>query len=166
MDVCQKVDLLGASRCNLLSHMLATYQVTTWCLFQGTKNVMRFRTQKKGVWAKSVVWVLWSSECLSHNLLPTSLPSSVDYSLIKPNIGYSLHMHYTAPLPCIGIGGDSHLSVLSPPLVSFQIPLCLMHWTVSYPSERLRWTQHQSCPSGTVSYSSGYHHWMPLVVSH
>ncbi|XP_068829521.1 islet cell autoantigen 1 isoform X4 [Capricornis sumatraensis] len=26
MDVCQKVDLLGASRCNLLSHMLATYQ--------------------------------------------------------------------------------------------------------------------------------------------
>lgn len=28
MDVCQKVDLLGASRCNLLSHMLATYQVT------------------------------------------------------------------------------------------------------------------------------------------
>lgn len=27
MDVCQKVDLLGASRCNLLSHVLATYQV-------------------------------------------------------------------------------------------------------------------------------------------
>ncbi|XP_048469706.1 islet cell autoantigen 1 isoform X3 [Rhincodon typus] len=26
-DVCQKVDLLGASRCNLLSHILATYQV-------------------------------------------------------------------------------------------------------------------------------------------
>ncbi|XP_078394930.1 islet cell autoantigen 1 isoform X3 [Cetorhinus maximus] len=26
-DVCQKVDLLGASRCNLLSHILATYQI-------------------------------------------------------------------------------------------------------------------------------------------
>lgn len=25
-DVCQKVDLLGASRCNLLSHTLANYQ--------------------------------------------------------------------------------------------------------------------------------------------
>ncbi|XP_077577163.1 islet cell autoantigen 1 isoform X4 [Stigmatopora nigra] len=29
-DVCQKVDLLGASRCNLLSHVLATYQVRLW----------------------------------------------------------------------------------------------------------------------------------------
>uniref|UniRef100_A0A3B3BBP4 Islet cell autoantigen 1 n=1 Tax=Oryzias melastigma TaxID=30732 RepID=A0A3B3BBP4_ORYME len=27
-DVCQKVDLLGASRCNLLSHVLTTYQVS------------------------------------------------------------------------------------------------------------------------------------------
>lgn len=26
-DVCQKVDMLGASRCNLLSHVLTTYQV-------------------------------------------------------------------------------------------------------------------------------------------
>lgn len=26
-DVCQKVDLLGASRCNLLSHVLTIYQV-------------------------------------------------------------------------------------------------------------------------------------------
>ncbi|XP_042302600.1 islet cell autoantigen 1-like protein [Sceloporus undulatus] len=28
MDVCQKVDLLGASRCNMLSHCLASYQTT------------------------------------------------------------------------------------------------------------------------------------------
>ncbi|XP_044288084.1 islet cell autoantigen 1-like protein [Varanus komodoensis] len=28
MDVCQKVDLLGASRCNMLSHCLAVYQRT------------------------------------------------------------------------------------------------------------------------------------------
>ncbi|XP_062971950.1 islet cell autoantigen 1-like protein [Elgaria multicarinata webbii] len=28
MDVCQKVDLLGASRCNMLSHCLAVYQTT------------------------------------------------------------------------------------------------------------------------------------------
>nr|XP_034970473.1 islet cell autoantigen 1-like protein [Zootoca vivipara] len=28
MDVCQKVDLLGASRCNMLSHGLAVYQMT------------------------------------------------------------------------------------------------------------------------------------------
>uniref|UniRef100_A0A3Q3VN52 AH domain-containing protein n=1 Tax=Mola mola TaxID=94237 RepID=A0A3Q3VN52_MOLML len=43
-DVCQKVDLLGASRCNLLSHVLTTYQqipessqvfltITTCCIF-------------------------------------------------------------------------------------------------------------------------------------
>lgn len=31
-DVCQKVDLLGASRCNLLSHVLTTYQVNPSCL--------------------------------------------------------------------------------------------------------------------------------------
>lgn len=30
-DVCQKVDLLGASRCNLLSHVLTTYQVSVSC---------------------------------------------------------------------------------------------------------------------------------------
>ncbi|XP_028924458.1 islet cell autoantigen 1-like protein isoform X3 [Ornithorhynchus anatinus] len=29
MDVCQKVDLLGASRCNMLSHSLTAYQVPT-----------------------------------------------------------------------------------------------------------------------------------------
>lgn len=27
-DVCQKVDMLGASRCNMLSHSLCTYQVS------------------------------------------------------------------------------------------------------------------------------------------
>ena len=32
-DVCQKVDMLGASRCNMLSHSLCTYQVClTICL--------------------------------------------------------------------------------------------------------------------------------------
>lgn len=30
-DVCQKVDMLGASRCNMLSHSLCTYQV---CVYQ------------------------------------------------------------------------------------------------------------------------------------
>uniref|UniRef100_A0A8C0KBW5 Islet cell autoantigen 1 n=1 Tax=Canis lupus dingo TaxID=286419 RepID=A0A8C0KBW5_CANLU len=38
MDVCQKVDLLGASRCNLLSHMLATYQ-PAWAQWQGPQNL-------------------------------------------------------------------------------------------------------------------------------
>uniref|UniRef100_A0A2K5F412 Islet cell autoantigen 1 n=1 Tax=Aotus nancymaae TaxID=37293 RepID=A0A2K5F412_AOTNA len=38
MDVCQKVDLLGASRCNLLSHMLATYQLA-WDQRQGPRNL-------------------------------------------------------------------------------------------------------------------------------
>lgn len=32
-DVCQKVDMLGASRCNMLSHSLCTYQV---CVCQNT----------------------------------------------------------------------------------------------------------------------------------
>ncbi|XP_032762832.1 islet cell autoantigen 1 [Rattus rattus] len=40
MDVCQKVDLLGASRCNLLSHMLATYQTTLLHFWEKTSHTM------------------------------------------------------------------------------------------------------------------------------
>ncbi|KAB0386691.1 hypothetical protein FD755_001647, partial [Muntiacus reevesi] len=40
MDVCQKVDLLGASRCNLLSHMLATYQTTLLHFGEETSHTM------------------------------------------------------------------------------------------------------------------------------
>ncbi|XP_030741028.1 islet cell autoantigen 1 isoform X1 [Echinops telfairi] len=40
MDVCQKVDLLGASRCNLLSHMLATYQTTLLYFWEKTSHTM------------------------------------------------------------------------------------------------------------------------------
>ncbi|XP_061530779.1 islet cell autoantigen 1 [Phycodurus eques] len=39
-DVCQKVDLLGASRCNLLSHMLATYQTTLLHFWEKTSHTM------------------------------------------------------------------------------------------------------------------------------
>uniref|UniRef100_A0A3P9KQT4 Islet cell autoantigen 1 n=1 Tax=Oryzias latipes TaxID=8090 RepID=A0A3P9KQT4_ORYLA len=37
-DVCQKVDLLGASRCNLLSHVLTTYQVSVSCSHLFTRD--------------------------------------------------------------------------------------------------------------------------------
>uniref|UniRef100_A0A3Q2XJG3 Islet cell autoantigen 1 n=1 Tax=Hippocampus comes TaxID=109280 RepID=A0A3Q2XJG3_HIPCM len=40
MDVCQKVDLLGASRCNLLSHVLATYQTTLLHFWEKTSHTM------------------------------------------------------------------------------------------------------------------------------
>ncbi|XP_051921842.1 islet cell autoantigen 1 isoform X2 [Hippocampus zosterae] len=40
MDVCQKVDLLGASRCNLLSHVLATYQTTLLHFWKKTSHTM------------------------------------------------------------------------------------------------------------------------------
>ncbi|KAB0361415.1 hypothetical protein FD754_005571, partial [Muntiacus muntjak] len=40
MDVCQKVDLFGASRCNLLSHMLATYQTTLLHFWEETSHTM------------------------------------------------------------------------------------------------------------------------------
>ncbi|KAM9305612.1 islet cell autoantigen 1-like protein [Gastrophryne carolinensis] len=40
MDVCQKVDLLGASRCNLLSHSLASYQTTLLQFWKTTAHVM------------------------------------------------------------------------------------------------------------------------------
>nr|XP_033801678.1 islet cell autoantigen 1-like protein isoform X1 [Geotrypetes seraphini]XP_033801679.1 islet cell autoantigen 1-like protein isoform X1 [Geotrypetes seraphini]XP_033801680.1 islet cell autoantigen 1-like protein isoform X1 [Geotrypetes seraphini] len=40
MDVCQKVDLLGASRCNMLSHSLATYQTTLLHFWQNTAQLM------------------------------------------------------------------------------------------------------------------------------
>lgn len=40
MDVCQKVDLLGASRCNLLSHMLVTYQTTLLHFWEKTSHTM------------------------------------------------------------------------------------------------------------------------------
>uniref|UniRef100_H3D266 Islet cell autoantigen 1 n=1 Tax=Tetraodon nigroviridis TaxID=99883 RepID=H3D266_TETNG len=37
-DVCQKVDLLGASRCNLLSHVLTTYQTTLLHFWEKTSH--------------------------------------------------------------------------------------------------------------------------------
>ncbi|XP_054579108.1 islet cell autoantigen 1-like protein isoform X2 [Eptesicus fuscus] len=40
MDVCQKVDLLGASRCNMLSHSLTTYQRTLLGFWEKTARVM------------------------------------------------------------------------------------------------------------------------------
>ncbi|XP_072859331.2 islet cell autoantigen 1 isoform X1 [Pogona vitticeps] len=39
-DVCQKVDLLGASRCNLLSHILTTYQTTLLHFWEKTSRTM------------------------------------------------------------------------------------------------------------------------------
>uniref|UniRef100_H2MPR9 Islet cell autoantigen 1 n=1 Tax=Oryzias latipes TaxID=8090 RepID=H2MPR9_ORYLA len=39
-DVCQKVDLLGASRCNLLSHVLTTYQTTLLHFWEKTSRNM------------------------------------------------------------------------------------------------------------------------------
>ncbi|XP_051856405.1 islet cell autoantigen 1 [Antechinus flavipes] len=39
-DVCQKVDLLGASRCNLLSHILTTYQTTLLHFWEKTSHTM------------------------------------------------------------------------------------------------------------------------------
>ncbi|XP_008515606.2 islet cell autoantigen 1-like protein isoform X2 [Equus przewalskii] len=40
MDVCQKVDLLGASRCNMLSHALTTYQRTLLGFWEKTARTM------------------------------------------------------------------------------------------------------------------------------
>uniref|UniRef100_A0A3P8UWS7 Islet cell autoantigen 1-like n=1 Tax=Cynoglossus semilaevis TaxID=244447 RepID=A0A3P8UWS7_CYNSE len=39
-DVCQKVDMLGASRCNMLSHSLCTYQTTLLHFWERTANAM------------------------------------------------------------------------------------------------------------------------------
>ncbi|XP_071791493.1 islet cell autoantigen 1-like isoform X2 [Asterias amurensis] len=39
-DVCQKIDLLGASRCNLFSHTLATYQNTLLHYWEKTSRTM------------------------------------------------------------------------------------------------------------------------------
>ncbi|XP_067116319.1 islet cell autoantigen 1-like [Osmerus mordax] len=39
-DVCQKVDMLGASRCNMLSHSLCTYQTTLLQFWEKTAHVM------------------------------------------------------------------------------------------------------------------------------
>ncbi|XP_077997151.1 islet cell autoantigen 1-like isoform X3 [Glandiceps talaboti] len=39
-DVCQKIDLLGASRCNLFSHTLATYQNTLLHFWEKTSRTM------------------------------------------------------------------------------------------------------------------------------
>ncbi|KAM8870509.1 islet cell autoantigen 1 isoform 2-T2 [Spinachia spinachia] len=39
-DVCQKVELLGASRCNLLSHVLTTYQTTLLHFWEKTSRTM------------------------------------------------------------------------------------------------------------------------------
>ena len=39
-DVCQKVDMLGASRCNMLSHSLCTYQVCGSALQTGPPGIL------------------------------------------------------------------------------------------------------------------------------
>ncbi|XP_059416680.1 islet cell autoantigen 1-like protein [Carassius carassius] len=39
-DVCQKVDMLGVSRCNMLSHSLCTYQTTLLQYWEKTAHVM------------------------------------------------------------------------------------------------------------------------------
>ncbi|KAM9328202.1 islet cell autoantigen 1-like [Pholidichthys leucotaenia] len=39
-DVCQKVDMLGASRCNMLSHSLYTYQTTLLQFWEKTAHAM------------------------------------------------------------------------------------------------------------------------------
>uniref|UniRef100_A0A8C9S8B5 Islet cell autoantigen 1-like n=1 Tax=Scleropages formosus TaxID=113540 RepID=A0A8C9S8B5_SCLFO len=39
-DVCQKVDMLGASRCNMLSHSLGTYQTTLLHFWEKTAQMM------------------------------------------------------------------------------------------------------------------------------
>uniref|UniRef100_A0AAY4AH34 AH domain-containing protein n=1 Tax=Denticeps clupeoides TaxID=299321 RepID=A0AAY4AH34_9TELE len=39
-DVCQKVDMLGASRCNMLSHSLCTYQTTLLQFWEKTAHMM------------------------------------------------------------------------------------------------------------------------------
>lgn len=39
-DVCQKVDMLGASRCNMLSHSLCTYQTTLLHFWEKTAQAM------------------------------------------------------------------------------------------------------------------------------
>ncbi|KAL1021697.1 hypothetical protein UPYG_G00016760 [Umbra pygmaea] len=39
-DVCQKVDILGASRCNMLSHSLSTYQTTLLQFWEKTAYLM------------------------------------------------------------------------------------------------------------------------------
>ncbi|XP_026157782.1 islet cell autoantigen 1-like isoform X2 [Mastacembelus armatus] len=39
-DVCQKVDMLGASRCNMLSHSLCTYQTTLLQFWEKTASSM------------------------------------------------------------------------------------------------------------------------------
>ncbi|XP_037311327.2 islet cell autoantigen 1-like isoform X1 [Pungitius pungitius] len=39
-DVCQKVDMLGASRCNMLSHSLCTYQTTLLHFWEKTAHAM------------------------------------------------------------------------------------------------------------------------------
>ncbi|XP_062374568.1 islet cell autoantigen 1-like [Sardina pilchardus] len=39
-DVCQKVDMLGASRCNMLSHSLCTYQTTLLQYWEKTAHMM------------------------------------------------------------------------------------------------------------------------------
>ncbi|KAG7327003.1 hypothetical protein KOW79_010404 [Hemibagrus wyckioides] len=39
-DVCQKVDMLGASRCNMLSHSLCTYQTSLLLFWEKTASIM------------------------------------------------------------------------------------------------------------------------------
>lgn len=56
-DVCQKVDMLGASRCNMLSHSLCTYQVgPSFCTFRRMYSHFFFLLEEMFLDLSSLSW--------------------------------------------------------------------------------------------------------------
>ncbi|XP_077577162.1 islet cell autoantigen 1 isoform X3 [Stigmatopora nigra] len=73
-DVCQKVDLLGASRCNLLSHVLATYQEASRGKKKRKKNKVETQDEDKGA-QEELVSLKNDSTCSTSKEGEPSIPS-------------------------------------------------------------------------------------------
>lgn len=107
-DVCQKVDLLGASRCNLLSHVLTTYQVEPGRL-RGSWDVDRMLREWGGVHGEmSSVSVLCLRPLSDHaaELLGEDVPQTGSHSReLQRGSSSSYHLHSPGQPP------PPHLSV-------------------------------------------------------
>ncbi|XP_074047723.1 islet cell autoantigen 1-like protein isoform X1 [Macrotis lagotis] len=86
MDVCQKVDLLGASRCNLLSYSLTTYQRTLLGFWEKTARMMsRIHEEFTGIRPYDFVALKRLKESPS-KLTEEHKENNVENNLVTPNL--------------------------------------------------------------------------------
>ncbi|XP_064872852.1 islet cell autoantigen 1-like protein isoform X2 [Oncorhynchus nerka] len=183
-DVCQKVDMLGASRCNMLSHSLCTYQDLRDPLEQLTDLNLtnRDHNKEKAIQSNSLVSLDEEKPSESASALcdlsgHLSAASTDDDLLLlacdQPQPGLSSSMQPLAPLQTTaasggpwGFGGVqpsslSHLSLLGS-LTHLSVPLSLTHLSLSLGASHISLSlgaSHISLPGSLTSLSP----WEPHI---